>query len=120
MCTPSLKFYAHRTSEVVTDATGEKQEDSLVGGGEVSAGVTVKAKALDVDETRKLADGVYVAVAEYAPGASGWSGVKWYVATPGPVLLTCHVNKAFSLQGAVRSSCAVRGALLQLCFIGPS
>ena len=77
-----------------------ERKDSLAGGGEVSAGVTVKAKKLEVDETTKLADGVYVAVAVYAPGASGCCGVKVYEMTPGPVLLTCVANTAFSAPGA--------------------
>lgn len=37
----------------------------------MSAGVTVKLKALDVDAIRKLAEGVYVADTVYAPVASG-------------------------------------------------
>ena len=89
---PHLYSYVCPTS--VRNANKQEQEDSLVGGGDVSAGVTVKVKGLDVDKIRKLAVGVYVAVAEYAPVASGWSGVNWYVTTPGPVLLTCCVKTA--------------------------
>lgn len=53
-----------------------------------------------MDAITKLAEGLYVAVTVYAPGASGCCGVKVYVTTPGPVLLTCTAKTILSAQGA--------------------
>ncbi len=85
----------------------DEREDLLVGGGVVSAGVTMKEKALEVDVIKKLAEGVYLADTMYAPVASGCCGVKLYVTNPGPVLVTCHASSAFSAQRNRPSCCAL-------------
>ena len=91
-------------SQIRSDA---EQVDSLVGGGVVSAGVTVKEKPLEVEPVKKLAEGVYVADTVYAPVASGCSGAKLYVTTPGPVLVTCRGCSASSDSTAAPLDCAV-------------